>query len=112
MLASLTRSNSSHDIGFMYAPERLNVLVSRARNALIMIGNDDTFRKSRKGADLWRRFFGLLEDGKHMYDGFPVRCERHPTREVDLREPADFKKQCPNGGCTEAWYVGYSTMVL
>ncbi|KAL1691007.1 P-loop containing nucleoside triphosphate hydrolase protein [Schizophyllum commune] len=104
VLASLTRSNSSHDIGFMYAPERLNVLISRARNALIMIGNDDTFRKSRKGADLWRRFFGLLEDGKHMYDGFPVRCERHPTREVDLREPADFKKQCPNGGCTEAWY--------
>ncbi|KAI5828139.1 P-loop containing nucleoside triphosphate hydrolase protein [Schizophyllum commune Tattone D] len=102
VLASLTRSNSNHDIGFMYAPERLNVLISRARNALIMIGNDDTFRKSRKGADLWRRFFGLLEDGKHMYDGFPVRCERHPTREVDLREPADFKKQCPNGGCTEA----------
>ncbi|KAL1740854.1 P-loop containing nucleoside triphosphate hydrolase protein [Schizophyllum fasciatum] len=101
VLASLTRSNPDHDIGFMFAPERLNVLISRARNALIMIGNDDTFRRARKGGELWRRFFGLLEEGRHIYNGFPVRCERHNKRELDVREPGDFKVQCPNGGCTQ-----------
>ncbi|KAE9387283.1 hypothetical protein BT96DRAFT_1005277 [Gymnopus androsaceus JB14] len=35
--ASLTRSNSNRDIGFMSAPEQLNVLLSRARDGLIMI---------------------------------------------------------------------------
>uniref|UniRef100_D8QIN5 AAA+ ATPase domain-containing protein n=1 Tax=Schizophyllum commune (strain H4-8 / FGSC 9210) TaxID=578458 RepID=D8QIN5_SCHCM len=103
VLASLTRSNPDHDIGFMFAPERLNVLISRARDALIMIGNDDTFRNARKGSELWRHFFDLLEKGKHIYDGFPTVCERHRTREVDLRDPAEFKVQCPNGGCTQAW---------
>ncbi|TRM64558.1 P-loop containing nucleoside triphosphate hydrolase protein [Schizophyllum amplum] len=102
VLVSLTRSNTNHDIGFMFAPERLNVLISRARNALIIIGNDDTFRKSRKGGDLWRRFFALLEKGNHVYDGFPVRCERHRTREINLREPKEFMQECPNGGCTQA----------
>lgn len=38
MIASLTRSNNTNDIGFMCAPERLNVLLSRARNGLILIG--------------------------------------------------------------------------
>ncbi|KAG5647446.1 hypothetical protein DXG03_009376 [Asterophora parasitica] len=37
-----------NDIGFMFSPERLNVLLSRARNALIMIGNAKTFINSRK----------------------------------------------------------------
>lgn len=46
VIASLTRSNASNDIGFMMAPERLNVLLSRARNGLIMIGNSNTFTKS------------------------------------------------------------------
>jgi hypothetical protein len=38
-----TRSNSACAIGFMKSPERLNVLLSRARDGLILIGNMDTF---------------------------------------------------------------------
>lgn len=44
----MTRSNEAGDIGFMASPERVNVLLSRARNALFMIGNANTFAKSRK----------------------------------------------------------------
>lgn len=105
MISSLTRSNASHDIGFMYAPERLNVLLSRARNAFIMIGNADTFLNARKGKELWTRFFELLRKGNHVYDGLPVRCERHPDRMVDLKGPADFDQECPDGGCKEPWCV-------
>ncbi|KAJ7116098.1 P-loop containing nucleoside triphosphate hydrolase protein [Mycena filopes] len=98
VISCLTRSNSSHDIGFMFSPERLNVLLSRPRNAFIMIGNTDTFLNSRKGKDLWTRFFGLLRDGGHVYDGLPVRCERHPDRSVVLKAPLDFDNECPDGG--------------
>ncbi|MCJ1382149.1 hypothetical protein MMC17_005261 [Xylographa soralifera] len=100
VVISLTRSNDRHDIGFMSSPERLNVLLSRARNALILIGNPTTFLKSRKGQDLWRRFFSLLKQGSHVYEGFPVKCERHPDRTSILRDPKDFEL-CPDGGCNE-----------
>ncbi|KAJ7494735.1 P-loop containing nucleoside triphosphate hydrolase protein [Mycena galericulata] len=101
VISCLTRSNNSHDIGFMFAPERLNVLLSRPRNAFIMIGNSDTFLNSRKGKDLWTKFFGLLRNGGHVYDGLPVRCERHPDRTFVLKSPIDFENECPDGGCKE-----------
>ena len=103
VVASLTRSNPRHDIGFMSEAERLNVLLSRARDALILIGNPETFLKARKGKDIWNRFWGLIKDGGHVYDGFPVRCERHPETVSLLRQPSDFDVECPDGGCKEPW---------
>nr|GAT60754.1 predicted protein [Mycena chlorophos] len=101
VISSLTRSNSAHDIGFMFAPERLNVLLSRPRNAHIMIGNPDTFIKSRKGHELWSRFFDMMKAGGHIYNGLPVKCERHPHRTAFLAKPDEFATECPDGGCTE-----------
>ncbi|KAK3345693.1 P-loop containing nucleoside triphosphate hydrolase protein [Neurospora tetraspora] len=101
VIASLTRSNKSGDIGFMSAPERLNVLVTRARNCLVMIGNMGTFMSSKKGGPTWRPFFELMESRKHLYDGLPVRCEKHPDKTALLKEPIDFLMFCPDGGCTE-----------
>lgn len=94
----------------MASPERLNVLLSRARDSLILIGNADHFMNARKGRELWQRFLSLLRKGNHIYDGFPVRCERHKDRTAVLRQPTDFETECPDGGCKDAWYVmhGYS----
>jgi hypothetical protein len=87
----------------MSSPERLNVLVSRARDALILIGNAETFMKARKGKDLWQKFLGIMKTGNHVYDGFPVRCEQHTDRASLLKLPEDFDKECPDGGCKEPW---------
>lgn len=100
VIISLTRSNPSGNIGFLTQPERLNVLLSRARNAMIVIGSAETFLRSRSGKELWQKFLNLLTSGSHVYDGFPVRCERHPDRTNVLRWPADFDT-CPDGGCSE-----------
>jgi AAA domain len=99
----MTRSNTSRDIGFMASPERLNVLLSRARNSVIMIGNTETFLNARNGKDIWIKFFNLLKLGGQIYDGFPVRCERHKDRMSILRQPGDFDETCPDGGCMEPW---------
>ncbi|KAF8578762.1 P-loop containing nucleoside triphosphate hydrolase protein [Ramaria rubella] len=101
VIVSLTRSNATNDIGFMYAPERLTVLLSRARNALIMLGNAHTFANARKGNDIWRKLFDLLKHKGHIYDGFPVRCERHTIQTALLKCSDDFEKECPDGGCLE-----------
>jgi hypothetical protein len=87
----------------MSSPERVNVMISRARNGLIMIGDAETFMGSRKGKDLWGKFMTLLKAGNHIYDGFPVKCERHPDRKALLHRPDDFDRQCPDGGCPEPW---------
>ena len=105
VIASLTRSNKNHDIGFMSSPERLNVLLSRARNGLIMIGNIQTFVKARKGAELWIKLVEHLKKHGNIYDGLPVFCEQHPDHRSLLKTPADFDAECPNGGCTRPWYA-------
>lgn len=104
-MASLTRGNTRHDIGFMFAPERLNVLLSRARDGLIIIGNSETFKKSKKGGVLWGSFFEMMESEKIIFDGLPVKCQRHPTTTAHLSAPEDFEKLAPDGGCTEPWQV-------
>jgi hypothetical protein len=105
VLVSMTRSNKLHDIGFMAEPERVNVLLSRARDGLIMIGNSDTFMTARKGKEVWRKLFDHLSQKEHIYDGFPVKCEKHPIRIATLSSPEDFESECPDGGCKEPWYV-------
>lgn len=39
VIASLVRSNAAGKIGFLGEPQRVNVLLSRARDALILVGN-------------------------------------------------------------------------
>lgn len=103
VVVSLTRSNDAGDIGFMQAPERLNVLVSRARDALIMIGNAETFMNAKNGRGEWVRLFDNLKTQGKIYDGFPLRCQKHPGTAVIAKEPVDFDRLCPDGGCTEPW---------
>ena len=87
----------------MVSPQRVNVLLSRARNALIMIGNADTFMNSRKGKDVWVPLIHQLKREGHVYDGFPVKCEQHPDKKALLTRKDDFDTVCPDGGCSEPW---------
>ncbi|KAH7141426.1 P-loop containing nucleoside triphosphate hydrolase protein [Dactylonectria estremocensis] len=101
VIVSLTRSNASGDIGFLHARERLVVLMSRARNGMVLFGNEHTFMKSKKGGEMWTQYLKALDDKGCLRDGVPVRCERHPEITVELKSPEDFDKYCPDGGCTE-----------
>lgn len=101
VIASLTRSNSSGDIGFMSARERLVVLMSRARDGIILFGNMHTFMNSKKGGELWKDYLQALKDKGCLFDGVPVHCERHPDRSALLKSPEDFDQHCPDGGCSE-----------
>lgn len=103
VIVSLTRSNASGDIGFLYARERLVVLLSRARNGMILFGNMETFMKSKKGGEMWTQYFDALKKNDSLFDGVPVHCERHPETTMLLKMPEDFDTKCPDGGCAELW---------
>ena len=87
----------------MAAPQRVNVLLSRARNALIIIGNAKTFMNSRKGKDVWVPLVNELKLNGHLYDGFPVKCEQHPDKMAIIRTKEEFDLICPDGGCSAPW---------
>ncbi|KAF2429946.1 P-loop containing nucleoside triphosphate hydrolase protein [Tothia fuscella] len=101
VIVSLTRSNEKGDIGFMFSPERLNVLLSRARDGLIMIGNAQTFLKSRNSDQAWTPFLHFMKEKGHIYDGLPVQCQQHPHKRALLKTARDFEVECPDGGCSE-----------
>jgi len=66
-----------------------------------MIGDSSTFKNARQGKEFWTQLFQLLEDGKHMYQGLPVKCQNHPQNTSILQTPEDFDEKCPEGGCLE-----------
>ncbi|KAL7793693.1 P-loop containing nucleoside triphosphate hydrolase protein [Trichoderma ceciliae] len=99
VIVSLARSNKTGDIGFLVARERLVVLLSRARNGIILFGNMNTFLASRKGNELWKSYFDALKEKGFLFDGLPVHCEQHADRSAILQKPEDFDQHCPDGGC-------------
>jgi superfamily I DNA and/or RNA helicase len=103
VIVSLTRSNKQCNVGFMARADRLNVLLSRARNGLIMVGDAHTFKGAKSQDNVWGRLFDHLIHNNHFYDGLPVRCERHPESTANLCKPEDFDQKCPDGGCTQPW---------
>lgn len=69
-----------------------------------MIGNMNTFRNSRSGKAIWSQLFEMFLEKKYLFDGFPVKCEKHPNRTMLIKKPEEFDTECPSGGCTEPWY--------
>lgn len=106
VIASFVRSNKDGNVGHLSETRRINVLLSRARHGLIMIGSVSTMRDSvrKKGSSdpdkiPWNHLFRLL----HTFLGFPAICSRHPKKGIRLlRKPNDFDAMCPDGGCAEA----------
>jgi AAA+ superfamily predicted ATPase len=100
IIISLVRSNPTGDIGFLAFKERVNVMLSRARFAQVILGDLQTFTKARssQGRDLWKKIQQLLEDGSQVLQYFPVKCARHgEVRKI--RSTEDFAQLCPFGGC-------------
>ncbi|KAG2423774.1 hypothetical protein HXX76_015050 [Chlamydomonas incerta] len=100
VIISLVRSNAGGSIGFLREPERINVLLSRARHGMILFGNSKTLRtaKSPEGRRHWGGVLGMLEERHAVLPGLPVCCQRHGTTSL-LINPPDFARLSPDGGC-------------
>ncbi len=100
IIVSLVRSNTLGNIGFLKEEQRVNVLMSRARHGLYLIGNSTTLKRSSQGAHVWNPILASLTEKGSLLRGFPTVCEIHPNDGVTLiSNPSDFEKTCPNGGC-------------
>ena len=107
-IISLVRSNAEGSIGFLYEPERVNVMLSRARHGMIILGNDQTLRhaKNPAGARLWSGKLDQMAQDQQLYDGFPAYCEMHGSPAAQkLSTPEAFAFAVPCGGCRLLCYA-------
>jgi hypothetical protein len=102
IVASLVRSNADASIGFLSSHERVNVLLSRAKHGMILIGDAETLTKAKnaKGRRMWDGVLQQLRQHKQVFDGLPTVCEIHDTKSI-LSSPQMFCELCPDGGCSK-----------
>ena len=103
VIVSLVRSNPRDGrIGFLTSEERINVLFSRAREGMYIVGNLDSLAEcaSKSGRELWSNLKLSFERHHQCLDYFPAQCQSHQTLQI-VKTPDDFAQMVPEGGCSE-----------
>jgi AAA domain len=101
VIISLVRSNDRGSVGFLKEEQRVNVLLSRARFGMFIVGNSECLTKSNAGSAVWGPILNLLSAAGQVRSGLPTLCQLHPNDDsMELRTPQDFRLHRPNGGCS------------
>ncbi len=101
IVISLVRSNKYGGIGFLKEEQRVNVLLSRAKHGMFIVGNTATLRSSSKGRHVWEPLLDMFQSQERIVSSFPTICQLHPTDgATKCLTVQDFRTQRPNGGCT------------
>ncbi|KAL2862412.1 uncharacterized protein BJX67DRAFT_297384 [Aspergillus lucknowensis] len=96
VVISLVRSNSQNRCGFLRTPNRIDVLLSRAKHGMYIIGNSETSR----GVEMWGKVIDILEMEGNIGPALELSCPRHPESPITVSEPDDFVQYSPEGGCS------------
>ncbi|OJJ46412.1 hypothetical protein ASPZODRAFT_2129422 [Penicilliopsis zonata CBS 506.65] len=111
VIVSLVRSNKYQNCGFLKTPNRINVLLSRAKHGMYIIGD----AKTASSAPMWKSVIAMLEEGQNIGPKIELQCSRHGDRQIFVSSPEDFLVQAPEGGCDQrcAWRLpcGHRCMV-
>ena len=97
IIISLVRSNDERKCGFLKTSNRINVLLSRARHGMYIIGNSDTSRP----VSMWAEVLSILEHSKKIGPSLALCCPRHKETPIDVSVPDDFARLAPEGGCAK-----------
>jgi hypothetical protein len=95
VLLSLVRSNADNQPGFLRTTNRINVLLSRAKHGMYIIGNSNTMANVKMWSDVIETF---RRDG-NFGEELALCCPRHPDTAMLARTPEDFVRLAPEAGC-------------
>ena len=95
IVISLVRSNKEKTVGFLKTTNRINVLLSRAKHGMYIIGNADTY----SNIPMWAQVIGMLRGNDSVGGSFSLCCPRHAETEILVSKPEDFAILSPEGGC-------------
>ncbi|GBC08311.1 hypothetical protein RclHR1_08010001 [Rhizophagus clarus] len=102
VIVSLVRNYSGNNkyssIGFLRSKNRSNVLLSRAREGMYLIGNAKLM--ASKSKEMWATVVEILRKRDQVGPGMPIVCKHHPDSKTIITKPEQFDEFCsPNGGC-------------
>lgn len=95
IIISLVRSNDERKCGFLKTSNRINVLLSRARDGMYIIGNTNTARP----IPMWDKIITILEKDGNIGLNLGLCCPRHVETIIEVSKPDDFSIFSPEGGC-------------
>ncbi|EYB34237.1 hypothetical protein FG05_11696 [Fusarium graminearum] len=96
IVVSLVRSNPQRQVGFLRTENRINVLLSRAKHGMYLIGNAATY----SNVPMWADVYDILYKSNSVGTALRLCCPRHPETPIACSEPEDFSIKSPEGGCT------------
>jgi hypothetical protein len=91
IIASLVRSVRP---GHLSEVERVTVLMSRAKQGMILLGNKDCLVSPGKRGDHWKTIFRMITPLPYV----AIRCSQHGTCSK-ISTAAELAAAAPNGGC-------------
>ncbi|KAK7913879.1 AAA domain-containing protein [Apiospora marii] len=98
VVISLVRSNEEKRCGFLSTSNRINVLLSRAKHGMYIIGNSETY----DNVPMWNQVMGVLGSNENIGNHLELQCPRHPESSLLVSEPDHFLQHSPEGGCNLA----------
>lgn len=95
VIVSLVRSNNERRCGFLSTSNRINVLLSRARHGMYIIGNAHT----ASSVAMWDEVITKLRQKGNFGKELELQCSRHPSNKEMVSHPEHFVRFAPDGGC-------------
>ncbi|KAI8630056.1 hypothetical protein F5Y19DRAFT_69978 [Xylariaceae sp. FL1651] len=95
VVISLVRSNHQKQCGFLRSSNRINVLLSRAKHGMYLIGNASTYGQ----VSMWSKVIGMLQDQRNFGTSLELQCPRHPLTSMLVSRPDHFVQVAPESGC-------------
>ncbi|RYC63358.1 hypothetical protein CHU98_g2843 [Xylaria longipes] len=95
VVISLVRSNPDGRCGFLKTPNRINVLLSRAKHGMYIFGNAATYSR----VQMWSDVIGMLKSEGNFGSKLPLQCPRHKDKAIQVGSLDDFSRLSPEAGC-------------
>ncbi|KAK2008989.1 P-loop containing nucleoside triphosphate hydrolase protein [Colletotrichum eremochloae] len=95
VIVSLVRSNNEKRCGFLSTSNRINVLLSRAKHGMYIIGNSST----SSHVPMWAQVIEILQNSGNIGRELELQCPRHPESRSLVSRPEQFIQYSPDGGC-------------
>lgn len=97
IVASLVRCNEQKRIGFLKIPNRVNVLLTRAKHGMFLLGSKRTLLAATSPQNPWPKILKVLDSRGQVGRALPLVCSIHNT-ETLVTTAADFERVA-GGGC-------------
>ena len=85
-------------IGFLKIRNRNNVLLSRAKEGMFLLGQASLLEKE---SPMWKQVIDIMDADHLVGTSFSIRCQKHPEYQNAISDPILFEVLSPNGGCTK-----------